>query len=113
MDAPTEKVSALTDDDFRQVVHNANVPVLVDFWSPWCMPCRFLAPILEEAAEKYEGRVQFCKVDVHQNPGTAAKYRITSIPTLLVFRDGEPVDSTVGLKGLAEIFALLGRVTAG
>ena len=108
-----EHVQALTDDTFHEVVSNSDLPVLVDFWSPWCMPCRFLAPILQEAAEKYEGRVQFCKVDVQQNPGIAAKYRVNSIPTLMVFRDGEPVDGTVGLKGLAEVLALLGRVTAG
>lgn len=106
----TSQIQNLTDADFHDVVDGQDVPVLVDFWSPWCMPCRFLAPILEEEAEKYGGRVLFGKVDVQQNPAIASELQVTAVPTLLVFRNGKPVDSAVGLQSPAEITALLDKV---
>ncbi len=113
MSATVEQIQALTDDTFHDVVGNSEVPVLIDFWSPWCMPCRFLAPVLEEEARKYQGRVRFCKVDVQDNPRVASEFRISAVPTLLVFRDGKPVDRAVGLQSPADISALLDKVLAG
>lgn len=69
---------------------------LVDFWADWCIPCRRVAPILEELSKEYEGKVEFYKLNVDENPEVASKYKITSIPTMLIFKDGQPVDKIVG-----------------
>ncbi len=91
------------DNDFDQTVLQAAMPVLVDFWAAWCGPCRMVAPIVEELAEEYEGRINFTKLDVDQNPKTAAKYSIMSIPTLLIFKKGEPVSHIVGFRPKEEL----------
>lgn len=87
---------AVTDNDFDEKVVKADKPVLVDFWAEWCAPCRMIAPIVEELAQEYDGKVSFTKVDVDSNPQTALSYGIRSIPTLLVFKDGKPVDQVIG-----------------
>lgn len=87
---------AVTDEDFEEKVLNSETPVLVDFWADWCGPCKMIAPIVEELAEEYDGQVAFAKVDVDSNPETSMKFAIRSIPTLLVFRDGKPVDQVIG-----------------
>ena len=94
---------SIGDDNFEQVVLQAKTPVLVDFWAPWCQPCRMIAPILDELAEEYSGRVNITRLDVDQNPKTAAKYSIMSIPTLLIFKNGEPVSNIVGLRTKEEL----------
>jgi len=109
MTTSVEHIQSLSDDTFHDVVSNADIPVLVDFWSPWCMPCRLLAPILEGEASKYEGQVLFCKVDVQQNPRIASAFQISAVPTLLVFQDGKPTDRAVGLQSPAELAALLDK----
>ena len=86
------------EDTFDQVVTKAQTPVLVDFWAPWCGPCRAVAPIVEELADEYQGRVSFVKMNVDENPRTASGYNIMSIPTLLLFKDGKPVKQIVGLR---------------
>jgi thioredoxin 1 len=86
----------VTDSDFEQEVLEAEMPVLVDFWAEWCAPCKMVAPVLDDLAEEYDGKIKFTKVDVDTNPQTAMKYGIRSIPTLLVFKDGSPVDQVVG-----------------
>lgn len=91
------------DADFNQKVLKADVPCLVDFWAEWCAPCQFIAPVLEEIAEEYEDKLNVCKLNVDDSPGTAAQYGIMAIPTLLVFNNGELVDKIVGLKSKAEI----------
>jgi thioredoxin 1 len=91
------------DTDFNQKVLNADVPCLVDFWAEWCAPCQFIAPVLEEIAEEYEGKLNVCKLNVDDNPGTAEQYEIMAIPTLLVFNRGELVEKIIGLKSKAEI----------
>ncbi|MCL0041385.1 thioredoxin [Dehalococcoidia bacterium] len=88
----------ISDADFEQVVLKATNPVLVDFWAPWCGPCRAVAPIVEELADEYAGRITFAKVNVDQNPKTASEYSIMSIPTLLLFKDGKPIKQMVGLR---------------
>ena len=87
---------AVTDEDFEEKVLNSETPVLVDFWADWCGPCKMIAPIVEELAEEYDGQVAFAKVDVDSNPETSMKFAIRSIPTLLVFKDGKPVDQVIG-----------------
>lgn len=87
---------AVTDSDFQELVLKSETPVLVDFWAEWCAPCKMIAPIVEELSEEYDGKISFAKVDVDSSPLTAAEYGIRSIPTLLVFKNGSPVDQVVG-----------------
>ncbi len=93
----------VNDAEFEKVVLQAETPVLVDFWAPWCSPCRMVAPIVEELATEYEGRVNVAKVNVDQNPKIASKYGIMSIPSLLIFKNGSPVTNVVGFKPKAEL----------
>ncbi len=85
-----------TDATFESEVLGSDIPVLVDFWAVWCAPCRIIAPIVEQLASENEGKLKVAKVDVDSNPQTAIKYNIRSIPTLLVFKNGEVVDQMVG-----------------
>ena len=87
---------AVTEQTFEEQVEKSAIPVLVDFWADWCMPCKIVAPIVDELAEEYDGRVAFTKIDVDSAPNIAMKFGIRSIPTLLVFKDGSPVDQVVG-----------------
>jgi thioredoxin 1 len=90
------KVAELTDTTFQTEVEQGTGLVLVDFWAPWCAPCRAVAPVVERLAERYEGRVRFAKLNVDAAPQTATTYGISSIPTLALFRDGEPVNGVLG-----------------
>ena len=93
----------VNDSNFDQLVLRAKTPVLVDFWAAWCGPCRMVAPVVEELAGEYEGRVSFVKLDVDQNPRTASQYGIMSIPTLLIFKSGAPVSNIVGFRPKADL----------
>ena len=86
----------VTDQNFDGEVIKSTLPVLVDLWAPWCGPCRMVAPVVEGLAEKYEGKVKFCRLNVDENQQTAAKYQIMSIPTLMFFKGGEVVDTVIG-----------------
>lgn len=92
----TDKNQAVTDGDFKQEVLESEVPVLVDFWAPWCGPCRMVAPVVEEIAEQYQGKVKVVKLNTDENPQVASQYGIRSIPTLMIFKDGQRVDMVVG-----------------
>jgi thioredoxin 1 len=88
--------AAVTDETFEQEVIESSVPVLVDFWAPWCGPCRMVAPVVDEIAEQYAGQVKVVKVNTDDNPSVASKYGIRSIPTLMIFKGGQRVDMVVG-----------------
>jgi thioredoxin 1 len=106
------KYVEVTDASFEDDVLKSDIPVLVDFWAVWCAPCRIIAPIVEELAEEKEGSLKVAKVDVDHNPETAMKFGIRSIPTLLIFKDGQVVDQMIGAVAKANIESKLEKVLA-
>ena len=97
----------LTKQNFETEVLQSDKPVLIDFWAPWCGPCRMLAPAVAQIAEEYEGKAKVCKVNVDDEPELAGRFGIVSIPTVLVFKNGQLSDTLVGLRPKAELEALL------
>ena len=89
-------VTDISDQNFEAEVLKSALPVMVDLWAPWCGPCRMVAPVVEKLAEKYDQQFKFCRLNIDENPKTAAKYRIMSIPTLMFFKDGTVVDTVIG-----------------
>jgi thioredoxin 1 len=104
----SQNIITLTDATFDEVVNGNGTPVVVDFWAEWCGPCRMIAPILEEIASEQDGKVAIGKLNVDENPATAQRFGVMSIPTLLVFRDGELDKRIVGAKGKAQLIDELG-----
>ena len=94
-----DRVVEFTEDNFEQEVVQASTPVLVDLWATWCGPCRMIAPVVEELSKEYAGKMKFCKVNVDDNNETAAQFGIRSIPTLLLFKNGEMAGQVVGAVG--------------
>ena len=97
----------LTKDNFDAEVINSNIPVLVDFWATWCGPCRMIAPVIESIAEKFDGRIKVGKVNVDEEPEISLEYNIASIPTVMIFKNGEEVSKSIGYSDEAEIEQLL------
>ena len=90
--------AAVTDGTFQQDVLQSNEPVLVDFWASWCQPCRMVAPVVEEIATENSGKLKVLKLDVDENQNTAMQYNVSSIPTLILFKEGQPVERIVGFN---------------
>ena len=97
------KPADVTDNEWDSEVLKSDLPVLVDFWAPWCGPCRMVAPIVEELADEYNGKVRFFKLNTDDNVETASKYGIRSIPTLMVFKAGEAVDQLIGFRPKSDL----------
>lgn len=98
-----------TDANFQTEVLNSSQPVLVDFWAPWCGPCKMLAPTIEEVAQEYAGRVRVGKMDTDQNPGIPTQFGISGIPTVILFKGGQAIDRSVGLVPKSKLASMLDK----
>jgi thioredoxin 1 len=95
-------VKTLTDATFDDEVSKSATPMIVDFWAPWCGPCRMVGPVIDQIAEEHADKVSIGKLNVDENPGTAGKYGIMSIPTIILFKDGEPAKKVIGARSKAD-----------
>jgi thioredoxin 1 len=105
-------IVTLTQDNFETEALKSATPVLVDFWAEWCGPCKMIAPVLDELAGEYQGKVKVAKVNVDEQQGLAAQFKVTAIPTLLVIKDGQVSEQMVGAKSKRDLKASLDRATA-
>jgi len=105
----SEKVIHVTDSNFDNIVLSSDKPTLVDFWASWCAPCRAIAPVVEEIAGEYDGKLIVAKMNVDENPATPGKYGVRGIPTLILFKDGKVVDQVVGAVPKKQITELVDK----
>jgi thioredoxin 1 len=103
----SDKIANLTADTFKSAVDTASTPLLVDFWAPWCGPCKAIAPVLDELANELEGKISIAKVNIDENESIAAEYGIRAIPTMLVFKGGKVIEQIVGMLPKAALKAKL------
>lgn len=102
--------NAVTDATFQSEVLDSGIPVMVDFWAPWCGPCKMMGPIVDELAVTYEGKVKILKLNVDENPETPGKFNVMSIPTFILFKDSAPVSSFIGQKPKESVVKELDRL---
>lgn len=99
----TANIIKVESNNYTQEVENSNVPILVDFWASWCGPCLAVAPVLEQLAVKYSGKIKIGKINVDEEPALASKFRVMSIPTLILFKDGKAIKQMIGLRSVQEL----------
>lgn len=104
----SDKVQQINDAEFDNAIKTAQ-PTLVDFWAPWCGPCKAIGPVVEELADEYEGKISIAKMNVDDNPVTPGKFGIRAIPTLILFKDGEVVDQITGAVGKPQLIELINK----
>ena len=102
-------VTHVTDSDFDQEVIKSDLPTLVDFWAPWCGPCKAIGPVIDELADTYSGKIKITKMNVDENPETPGKFGIRAIPTLIFFKNGEVADQVTGAVGKTQLVAMLDK----
>jgi len=105
----SNKVLQLNESNFEQEVLKSNLPVLVDFFAPWCGPCQMVAPVIENLAESYQGKLKVAKLNVDENSGLSCRYQILSVPTMILFKNGQPVDSLTGASTKSKLETFLGH----
>lgn len=104
-----DNVVHISDAEFDAKVLQGGIPALVDFWAPWCGPCKAIGPVIDELADEFAGRARIVKVNVDDNPATPGKYGIRAIPTLILFKDGQVLDQVTGAVGKAQLVAMLDK----
>ena len=102
----------LTEENFASEVLEADMPVMIDFWAPWCGPCRMVAPVIESLADKYEGKIKVAKVNLDEHPALASQYGVRSIPAIFIFNNGEVAERAVGVQPEDTLSAMIDRVLA-
>ena len=106
------KPMEVTEDNFVSDVLESDIPVMIDFWAPWCGPCHMVSPIIEDLANKYEGRIKVAKVNLDESPALASEYGVRSIPAIFIFNNGEVAERTVGVQPENALAAMIDRVLA-
>lgn len=104
-----ENIQVVSDSSFEADVLKADLPVMVDFWAPWCGPCKAIAPMVEELASEYDGKIKIAKMNVDDNPATPGKYGIRAIPTLILYKGGQVVDQITGAVGKKQLSGMLDK----
>lgn len=104
-----ENIVTISDSTFEETVIKSSTPALIDFWATWCAPCKAIAPLVDQIADEYAGKIKVCKMNVDENPSTPGKFGVRGIPTLILFKDGKVVDQLVGAVPKSQITALVNK----